>query len=207
MFISSFKLSPTYFNMNINSMVSKVTEGEISDGLKKSEEDYELLKRSDDDIILITHRQTVVEIQELAAKYPKILSGSNSRVYQIVYSFYMFKNLPIEFKIFGIGYAILPPAIQPESDMVMLLICFGPLGFLLIFGQCILITIRHIVYCFKNIKTNSRFSLYLIMSLVLFYAISLFAGYTLTYPNYSLYLAILFGLSKILIVEGENIEI
>lgn len=116
---------------------------------------------------------------------------SDLRTRQLVYNFNKYKLSTIQYKLFGLGYLNQPDALSIERDILMILFSFGIIGFLTVLIKPILIWIKSVIKIIKtNIHTNLD-TLYLFEGFSIFFCISLYAGYTFIYTNFSIFLVII----------------
>jgi len=191
-FGATYTFSPTYKNTVINSLVSEASMGKVSSEIKDSSKSETFVGRSETDEFVIAHNKAMNDLNELYRKYPDYMDGSDNRQFQVFYTALLYRHLPLEYKFLGTGYRLLPLGLQPENDMVMLMFNFGPLAFLIVLLPYLLITLKlGLTVLFKLFKPE-LLQIYTLLAIMLFFAISSFAGYTITYTNYSIYLAIVF---------------
>ena len=105
------------------------------------------------------------------------------RLKQIRYAGHKFHLSSIEYKIFGLGFLNQNTSLALESDFIMALFSFGILGFILFLIIPIKEFIIATVYILKNLKTIDFETYMLYMGLGIFFAISIYAGYTFIYTN------------------------
>ena len=78
-----------------------------------------------------------------------------------------------------------------ERDSLMLLFSFGIIGLITILIKPILIWLKALVNILRNLKKISPETIYLFEGFSLFFCISVYAGYTFIYTNFSIYLVII----------------
>lgn len=200
-FLLGYKSSASYHNILINQQVSQSLIGAVSQTVSNSQSGMSKPSTNGEGDAVITGRdifnyaywETIYNIDQVAKKYPS-LDGGNSRLYQIMYSYFMFDELDWKNNLLGIGFVFQPSGLQPESDFIMAFFNFGILGFICMLGLYIVIFVKYVIYLFKRFKKIEALEFLLIVSLVSFFGISIYAGYTFLYTNYSLYLGIVFAL-------------
>ena len=112
------------------------------------------------------------------------LHPGNTRGRQQVYNFN-------KYKLFGLGYLNQPLDLAIERDLFMIIFSFGIIGFLTILSKPILIWLKSWLKILKNIKRVKLDTLYLFEGFSIFFCISLYAGYTYIYTNFSIFLVII----------------
>ena len=122
---------------------------------------------------------------------------SNMRKKQISYAAYKYKISDFIYKMFGLGFLNQYDSLALESDLTMAIFSFGILGFILFLilplGEFILSTI----FIIKNLKIVDFETYLLYMGLGIFFCISIYAGYTYIYTNFSIFLVLLIMMLKI----------
>lgn len=128
----------------------------------------------------------------LEKKYAKgEIHPSDLRERQLVYNWNKYKLSSVQYKLFGLGYLNQPEALSIERDLFMIIFSFGIIGFLTVLLKPILIWIKSALKIIKiNIKLNLD-TLYLFEGFSIFFCISLYAGYTFIYTNFSIFLVII----------------
>lgn len=128
----------------------------------------------------------------LEKKYAKgEIHPSDLRAKQLAYNLNKYKLSSIQYKLFGLGYLNQPEALSIERDLFMIIFSFGIIGFLTVLLKPILIWIKSALRIIKiNIKLNLD-TLYLFEGFSIFFCISLYAGYTFIYTNFSIFLVII----------------
>ena len=136
---------------------------------------------------------------------------SNTRAKQFVYSYKMFSLASLKYKIFGIGYLVQEDeALAIERDFFMALFDFGILGFILFLLIPIVEFFRFLLFILKNIKKIDLETYMLFMGLGIFFCISIYAGYTYIYTNFSIFLVLLIIMLKLnidIIINNNRNEI
>jgi len=110
----------------------------------------------------------------------------------------------LRYKLFGIGYLNQFDYLNIETDFFMALFSFGIFGFILFLFIPISEFIKATIYMFKNIKSNDLETYLLYASFGMFFCISMFAGATYIYTNFSIFLVILISMLKCKIDINEK---
>ena len=121
---------------------------------------------------------------------------TDMRKKQFFYSKKKFELASIEYKMFGIGYLNQEASLSLESDFLMAFFCFGILGFLLMLMIPIIEFFKAIKFILLNIKKIDLETYLLFMGLGIFFCISIYAGYTYIYTNFSIFLVMLIIMLK-----------
>ena len=208
----TYKYTPVYYNIQIN-----------KSNYNKSLDNY-IIKTIDgnlnvDKINLIINKNINRNTNELK-KYKKwskkssnylqtlykkgIVHPANNRSRQFFYSLKKYSLSDIEYKLFGIGFLIQENTLAEESDFFMALFCFGIVGFICMLFIPLKEFVKSTIYMFKNIKTNDLETYLLYMGLGIFFCISIYAGYTFIYTNFSIYLVILITMLKCKLFMNEK---
>ena len=125
------------------------------------------------------------------------LHPSNMRKKQIKYATYKYKIASSDYKVFGLGFLNQKGTLAIESDFGMALFSFGILGFILFLWTLIKEFITTTIYILKNLKIIDLQTYMLYMGLGIFFGISIYAGYTYIYTNFSIFLILLITMLKI----------
>lgn len=125
------------------------------------------------------------------------LHPSNMRFKQMYYAHKKFSLADIEYKIFGLGFLNQDTSLALESDFFMALYSFGILGF----GLFLIIPLKEFlkstIFILRNLKIIDLETYMLYMGLGVFFCISIYAGYTFIYTNFSIFLVILLAMLNI----------
>ena len=125
------------------------------------------------------------------------LHPSNMRIKQIRYATYKYHLSSIPYKLFGLGFLNQNGSLALESDFTMALFSFGIFGLILF----LIIPVKEFVlttfYILKNLKTVDLETYMIYMGLGIFFCISIYAGYTYIYTNFSIFLILLIIMLKI----------
>ncbi len=116
---------------------------------------------------------------------------ADTRTRQLVYNFNKYKLSSIQYKLFGLGYLNQPTSLSIERDILMIIFNFGIIGFLVILLKPILIWIKSAFIILKNHFHTELDTLYLFEGFSIFFCISVYAGYTFIYTNFSIFLVII----------------
>lgn len=203
--IGAFKFLPVKKNIDINNAVLSTDMTQNQEGSETSRKDLEILK---DTITSKTsgswkdmrrtrrlekYYEWDIKASELLEK--KYATGelhpSDMRNRQLIYNFEKYKLSSLEYKLFGIGYLNQNNFLSLERDSLMLLFSFGIIAVITVLLKPISIWIKSFLSIIKNIKTTTPETLYLFEGLSLFFCISIYAGYTFIYTNFSIYLVII----------------
>ena len=125
------------------------------------------------------------------------LHPSNMRFKQIYYANKKYKLSSIEYKIFGLGFLNQDTSLALESDFFMALYSFGILGLILFLIIPLKEFIKSTIFILKHLKLIDLETYMLYMGLGVFFCISIYAGYTYIYTNFSIFLVILISMLKI----------
>ena len=130
----------------------------------------------------------------LEAKYRnEELHPSEMRNRQLYFTSVKFREAPLLYKLFGIGYLHqLDMAI--ERDVMCVLFCFGIFGFLLMLLRPILLWLQAAWSILKKLLKTDLPTLCLFEAFSMFFFISWYAGATFIYTQFSIFLVILISL-------------
>lgn len=132
------------------------------------------------------------------------LHPGDTRVRQLIYNANKYKLSTIEYKLFGLGYLNQPNSLSIERDILMIIFNFGIIGFLTVLLKPILIWIKSAIKIIKSHIHTNLDTLYLFEGFSIFFCISLYAGYTFIYTNFSIFLVIIALLLKDSFKEDET---
>lgn len=211
---ATYKYTPVYFNNELNKSV-----------LSTSIEDYDLNNESG--------YAEVYDIEELKKLYPgknidalieyygwseeasdylsKMFKEgkvhpSDMRKKQILYANKKYSLSDLKFKLFGLGFLNQDSSFSLESDFFMALYSFGIFGFILFLVIPLYYFIKSTIFILKNLKLVD-FETYLIyMGLGIFFCISIYAGYTYIYTNFSIFLVLLIVMLRVKIDKLNDIK-
>ena len=136
------------------------------------------------------------------------LHPSNMRAKQFFYSYQKYSLADFEYKLLGIGYLNQEDGLSIESDFFMSIFCFGILGFILFLIIPLIQFIKSTIFIFRNLKKIDLEFYALYIGLGIFFCISMYAGYTFIYTNFSIFLAALIIMikSKITLLQESFIK-
>lgn len=204
MLFFTYKYTPVAYNTDINnknSMIELKNYDLKSISGKKQKEDLKkiLKKHSSNDV---NYLKKYYMWGEQASSYLESLfqtgkiHPSNTRSKQFFYSYKKFMLADFQYKIFGIGYLNQDSLMAIESDFFMALFDFGILGIILFLCIPIYEFIKGIKFLLKNIKTIDLETYMLFMGVGIFFCVSIYAGYTYIYTNFSIFLVLLIVMLK-----------
>ena len=200
--VGTYQFTPVAYNTKIN---NKIAEIEISgfdiDAIsgKKKNVDYENIIKSNPEANLSYIKKyynwTKASKDYLTEQYYKgTVHPSNTRAKQLVYSQKMFEQADIQYKLFGIGFINQDSLFSLERDFFMALYNFGIIGFILFLAIPIWLFIKSLIFAIKNIKKIDLEYCLLFISLGIFFCISIYAGYTYIYTNFSIFLVLIMAM-------------
>lgn len=203
--LTTYKYTPVKYNTDIN-----------RNNAQTSIDDYNLGNESGSNSILSIEElkemypnrdiNRLIEYQEWnkeASEYLQTLfkenklHPSNMRFKQIYYANKKYKLSSIEYKIFGLGFLNQDTSLALESDFFMALYSFGILGLILFLIIPLKEFIKSTIFILKHLKLIDLETYMLYMGLGVFFCISIYAGYTYIYTNFSIFLVILISMLKI----------
>lgn len=206
--IVSYQYLPVKKNIDINNNVLSV---DMSASAKGSETNREDLMKMQENINKTENSKNKTKYEEyrikeienyykwdyessllLEKKYATgALHPSDMRSKQLIYNLNKYKLSSIQYKLFGLGYLNQPETLSIERDIFMIIFSFGIIGFLVVLLKPILIWIKSVFKILKNIKKVELDTLYLFEGFSIFFCISIYAGYTFIYTNFSIFLVII----------------
>ena len=203
--LTTYKYTPVKYNTDIN-----------RNNAQTSIDDYNLGNESGSNSILSIEElkemypnrdiNRLIEYQEWnkeASEYLQTLfkenklHPSNMRFKQIYYANKKYKLSSIEYKIFGLGFLNQDTSLALESDFFMALYSFGILGLILFLIIPLKEFIKSTIFILKHLRLIDLETYMLYMGLGVFFCISIYAGYTYIYTNFSIFLVILISMLKI----------
>ena len=194
----TYQYTPVAYNTDINNKNAAI-EAEMYDLSKESGKkdiDYDKIIKDnpDKDLSYVKkYRNWGKEASKYLENqfYAHKVHPSDTRAKQLVYSAYKYKIADVQYKLLGLGFLNQDASFALERDFFMAILNFGIFGFILfliipiwIFGKCI----KFIFTKFK--KLDLEFAM-LFMGLGIFFCISIYAGYTYIYTNFSIFLAVI----------------
>lgn len=210
--ILTYKLTPVYFNTELNKYVASIDADDyLKDNINGIKNVYSI-----DDIIkkypnknieeILKYRKWRIEASNYLMKLYKAkkIHPSNMRAKEFFYSYKIFEQSSLKYKIFGIGYLVQADNLSVESDFFMALFSFGILGFICFLFIPLKEFIKSTIYMLKNIKNNDLETYLLYAGLGIFFCISIYAGYTYIYTNFSIFLVLLIIMLKCKIYINEE---
>lgn len=202
--IFTYKYTPVYYNTELNRKNANTNLDSYDidniDGSKNIKSIEDLINEHSGSEVdkLIEYNQWNTQASDyLVELYEKgVVHPSNMRKKQFLYNYKKYSLSTIEYKIFGIGYLNQEDGLSIESDFWMALFCFGILGFLLFLLLPIVEFVKTTVFILKNLKKVDLEAYLLYMGLGIFFCISIYAGYTYIYTNFSIFLVMLIIMLK-----------
>lgn len=203
--IGTYNYTPVKYNTDINNRVSSIDASEYdfenesgSNEALTEEELRELYPNKDIKRLVEYHiwNKEASDYLTMQFKNEKI-HPSNMRYKQVAYANKKFALSNIEYKIFGLGFLNQDSSLALESDFFMSLYSFGILGFLLFLTIPLYEFIKSTIYILKHLKLTDLETYMIYMGLGVFFCISIYAGYTYIYTNFSIFLVILITMLKI----------
>ena len=200
----TYKYTPVAYNTRINESNLNVSLDNYDineiDGSSNIDSLDEIIKNNGNNKLdrLIEYRKWNIESSNYLSKLFKEgkVHPSDMRKKQFYYSSKKFELSSIEYKIFGIGFLNQDETLAMESDFFMAIFAFGILGFLLFLTIPLYYFIKTLVFILKNIKYCDLEMYMLFMGLGIFFCISIWAGYTYIYTNFSIFLVLLITMLK-----------
>lgn len=194
-------------NVEINQAV--LNSGVSEETLKREQDSRKDLRQLEEDISGLngtTNKREQRKLKSLRDYYEwdskatsilekKYIDGSvhpsDNRAKQLVYNWQKFKLASPKYKLFGLGYLNQPGELQIERDLFMVIFSLGILGTLTILVYPISKFLKAGIRILRNWKTVSPETLYLFEGFGIFFCISVYAGYTFIYTNFSIFLVAL----------------
>lgn len=190
-----FKYMPVYHNIKINNQnrnldLSSYDMEKINGSLNIKIVDEAISESKGNYNSLAEYRKMcVVSSEYLKTKFERgEVHPSQTRDIQYLYSKKKFSVSPFKYKLFGIGYLNQYDTLSLESDLPMSYFCFGILGFVCMTLVLLYYFIKNTIYILKNMFSIDLETYLLYLCFGIFFSISIFAGYTYIYTNFSLYL-------------------
>lgn len=203
--LSTYQYTPVKYNTDINNEVASTEINQYNfnneSGMDKvlTEEELRKLYPNKDLTRLIEYNNWNRLSSEYLTKLFKEekLHPSNMRLKQIYYAHKKYRLSSFEYKIFGLGFLNQNTSLALESDFLMAIYSFGILGFILFLIIPIKEFIKTTIFILKNLKTIDLETYMFYMGLGIFFCISIYAGYTYIYTNFSIFLVLLISMLKI----------
>lgn len=224
--ILAYPLTPVKKNIEINNGVLAVkpnTES-IADIVEKEKDKHNLKKPSNDTSSDISGDEnnsqnkyepnrfeknlwwTELALNSLEAQYINgELHPADMRGKQIHFNLEKFKLADFEFKFFGIGY-LNQYDMAIERDILCIVFSFGILGFLIMLARPIWLWLKGVLVILRRLLKTDIQTLCLFEGFSMFFFISYFAGYTIIYTNFSIFLAVVMVLLNGQLKKLENSE-
>ena len=209
----SYKYTPVSYNTELNNLVSKVSinnyDMDIESGFNEIYDEQQLKELCQNKNIPRTiqyyswGQKSSEYLNELFTKGK--LHPSNMRAKQLLYNAKKFRLATLDYKIFGLGFLNQDSSLSLESDFFMALFAFGIFGFILFFYFPMYYFFKTTIFILSNIKRIDLEMYSLYMGLAAFFCISIYAGYTYIYTNFSMFLVLLITMlvCKINIIKDE----
>lgn len=202
--ILTYKYTPVAYNTNINKSNLNVSldnyDMDEIDGSANIDTLDEIIKNNQNGKLdrLIEYRKWNIASSEYLSKLFKSgkLHPTDMRKKQFYYSTKKFELSSLEYKIFGIGFLNQDETLAMESDFFMSIFAFGILGFILFLTIPLYYFFKTLIFILKNIKKCDLEIYMLFMGLGIFFCISIWAGYTYIYTNFSIFLVLLITMIK-----------
>lgn len=197
--LGTYKFTPVAYNTEINRTNAKVElEAYNLDAVagKKKDVDYDKIMKDNPDANLSYIKKYYKWGQESSAYlqdlfYEQKLHPSNTRGKQFYYSLKKYELSDIQYKFLGLGFLNQDSLMALESDFFMAIFDFGIFGFILFLCIPIWIFFKSLKFIFTNIKAFDLEMCMLFIGLGIFFSISIYAGYTYIYTNFSIFLVLL----------------
>lgn len=203
--IGVYKYTPVKKNSDINRAVLSVDMSKTSKGTETNRNDLASMKNNIDGNSEGTWwtRQRVKRLSkyyewDLKASYElekRYVTGklhpNDMRNRQLIYNSYKYLYSSWQYKLFGIGYLNQEGLLSLERDCLMMFFSFGIFGLFTVLIKPILIWFKATKKILKNFTKTKLETLYLFEGFSIFFCISVYAGYTFIYTNFSIYLVII----------------
>lgn len=197
--LSTYQFTPVAYNTDINNKNAQIELANYNlDSLsgKKKHVDYEKIIKDNPNANL-SYVKKYFQWSQKASDYltEQFYNGtvhpSNTRAKQLVYSLKKYELADVQYKLLGIGYLNQDSILALESDFFMAIFNFGILGFILFLCIPLWAFFKSFKFALKNIKRIDLEMCMLLMGLGIFFCISIYAGYTYIYTNFSIFLVLL----------------
>ena len=211
----TYKYTPVCHNTNINKQnlkidISEYDIGSISGSNQMVSIDELLKKYKGENTRYLEKYYTWNEesseyLEDLY--YAGKIHPSDTRAKQFFYSYKKYMLSDFLYKLFGIGYLNQDSMLAIERDFFMALFNFGIIGFLLFLFVPVKEFIKSMLFILRNLSIVDLETYMLFMGVGIFFCISMYAGYTFIYTNFSIFLALLFVMLKLkiwLLKDGSN---
>lgn len=214
----TYQYTPVAYNTNINNQnlqigLDEYDIGSIS-GSSQMESIDELLKKHEGENT--NYLEKYYRWSDEASDYLEDLyyagkiHPSDTRAKQFFYSYKKYMLADWQYKLFGIGYLNQDSLLAIERDFFMAFFNFGIIGFLLFLFIPVKEFIKSLMFILRNLSKVDLETYMLFMGTGIFFCISMYAGYTYIYTNFSIFLVLLFVMLKLkisLIKQNNKKEI
>ena len=203
--IFTYKYTPVNYNTELNNSVANIPVDSYNkddiNGSKNSKKLSELINqhkgKKDASSLEKYYKWDISASAYLDKLYTsEKIHPSNQRAKQFFYSYKKYSLADFEYKLLGIGYLNQDDGLSIESDFFMSIFCFGILGFILFLIIPLIEFLKSTIFILKNIKKIDLEFYALYIGLGIFFCISIYAGYTFIYTNFSIFLAVLIIMIK-----------
>ena len=212
--IFTYKYTPVYYNTELNKRVSSILIENYDINKESGYEealDIEKLK----ELYLNKNIDRLVEYHSWNKKASKYLNElfemnklhpSDMRKKQILYASKKYSLSGLEYKFFGLGFLNQESSLSLECDFFMAIFSFGILGFILFLSIPLYYFIKSTIFILKDLKIIDLETYLIYMGLGVFFCISIYAGYTYIYTNFSIFLVILITMLRLKLDELNEIN-
>lgn len=205
--VALYKQLPVYTNIEINNAV--LSSGVSEESIKREQDsrtDLRDLEKEISDLDGTTNKKDQRKLKTLRDYYTwdsqatsileqKFIDGSvhpsDNRAKQLVYNWNKYQLASWKYKLFGLGYLNQPGQLQIERDLFMVIFSLGIIGTLTILVYPISKFLKAGIRILRYWKEVSPETLYLFEGFGIFFCISIYAGYTFIYTNFSIFLVAL----------------
>ena len=195
--IGTYQFTPVAFNTDINNRNAKITldnyDLSVVSGKKVNYED--IFKNNPKSKLFYVKRYYKWQKQASSYLQKQFVKGvvhpANTRDKQLFYSMKLYDISTPQYKIFGLGFLNQEDSLSLERDFFMAIFNFGIIGFILFLLIPILAFIKATKFIINNIKNIDLEICMLYMGLGIFFCISIYAGYSYIYTNFSIFLVLL----------------
>lgn len=197
--IVTYRYTPVAYNTNINYLNSLINVKDYNlDSISGSDKTM-----SYDDIIKTYPNEDVNDLVKYAtwskesSDYletlfrKEVIHPSDTRAKQFFYSYKKYSLSSLKYKMLGIGFLNQDSLLSLEGDFFMALFNFGIIGFLLFLYIPLKYFFYSIYFILKHLKNIDLETYMIFMGLGIFFCISIYAGYTYIYTNFSCFLVLL----------------
>jgi len=197
--VGTYQFTPVAYNTDINNKNAKIELSFYNLSMisgKSKDIDYKKLMRDNPNANLSYVKKYYSWGKQASAYlekqfYERKLHPSNTRGKQLVYSYKKYMLSDYKYKLLGLGFLNQDSLLALESDFFMAIFNFGVIGFILFLFIPIFVFCKTFRFMLSNFKKIDFELWMLFMSLGIFFAISVYAGYTYIYTNFSIFLVLL----------------